>query len=270
MTRYFEESLAKLRKRLVKMLILVDDQLDHSFKVLLNSDDETLKTIKHNENKVDKLDIKIDKLCQAIFALEQPVAHDLRFIMGSLKASNEIERIGDIAYDIAKRAETVSKFSESLNEYKLPYFMDQLRKLFAQTTEAFINLNKTLAAEIIEDCKNGKKQYKQIFNDIVAGMNEKSDLIAIATDLILITHDFERIMGHIENIAEAIIFIVEAKIIKHKELKSSIDIITEKKRKKEKKRKAAILETNEKAETTEINSAVPEIQSSEVTGKKES
>ena len=88
MQTYFEAELAKLRKRIAKMLNLASGQIDKSFQVLLSGDTEMISQIKHDENKVDKLDIKIDKLCQRIFALAQPVAGDLRFIMASLRIGN--------------------------------------------------------------------------------------------------------------------------------------------------------------------------------------
>ena len=202
------------------MLNLVNGQLDKSFHLLLSSETDTIELIRHDENKVDKLDIKIDKLCQQIFALGQPVAKDLRFIMASLKISNDIERIGDIAFDITKRAETFSQLPDILEKYQIPEFLKKTRKLFNQTIESYTNSNSELALEIISECRNREEDCKVIFDKIVSEMTKKSDIIVIATDFILITRDFERILRHIENIAESIIFIVDSKIIKHHGVKS--------------------------------------------------
>ncbi len=221
MQTYFDLELAKLRKRIIKMLNLVNGQLDKSFHLLLSSDTENIEIIKHDENKVDKLDIKIDKLCQQIFALGQPVASDLRFIMASLKISNDIERIGDIAFDITRRAESFTQFSEILEKYKIPEFLKKTQKLFNQIIESYTNSNSELALEIISECRNREEDCKIIFDRIVSEMTRKSDIIVIATDFILITRDFERILRHTENIAESIIFIVDSKIIKHPGLKSN-------------------------------------------------
>jgi len=202
------------------MLNIVSGQLDKSFHILLSSDPDSIEIVRHDENKVDKLDIKIDKLCQQIFALGQPVASDLRFIMASLKISNDIERIGDIAFDITKRAETFSNFPNIPDQYKLPEFMKQTQKLFNQVIESYTNSNSELAVEIISKCRKMEEDCMAIFDEIVSEMTKKSDIIVIATDFILITRDFERIIRHIENIAESIIFIVDSKIIKHPGLKS--------------------------------------------------
>jgi phosphate transport system protein len=193
------------------MLNLTSGQIDKSFQVLLSGDPEIINRIKRDENKVDKLDIKIDKLCQRIFALAQPVAGDLRFIMASLRIGTEMERISDMAYEITER-------SESVSQYEIPGLLDQIRKLFTQLNESFSNNNSMLAYEIIGRCKERDEDCKSIFRDIVAQMTKKSNVIVIATDLILIIRNLERIIGHMENIAESVIFIADAKIVRHPRL----------------------------------------------------
>ena len=215
MQTFFESELDKLRKRLVKMLNLVDSQLDKSFRVLLKGDTDIVEIIKQDENKIDKLDIKIDKLCQRIFALTQPVAGDLRFIMASLRIGTEMERISDMSYEITHRSESVSQYHKILKKYEIPDLLDRIRKSFNQIIESFNNGNSALAFQIIEDCKEMDENSKKIFNEIVSDMTKKSDIIVIATDLILIMRNLERIIGHIENIAESIIFIIDARIIRH-------------------------------------------------------
>ena len=219
MQTYFESELVKLRKRITKMLNLVSGQIDNSFRVLLKGDTDFIEIIRKDENKVDKLDIKIDKLCQRIFALAQPVAGDLRFIMASLRIGNEMERISDMSFEITQRSESVSQYPEILKKYEIPGLLESTQKLFNQLVESFNNGNSALAFQIIKECKEREEDCKAIFNEIVSAMTKKSDVIFIATDLILIIRNVERIIGHIANIAESVIFIVDAKIIRHSGLK---------------------------------------------------
>jgi phosphate transport system protein len=219
MQTYFESELEKLRKRIIKMLNLVASQLDKSFRVLLKGDTDFVEIIKQDENKIDKLDIKIDKLCQRIFALAQPVAGDLRFIMASLRIGTEMERISDMTYEITHRSESVSQYPKILQKYQISELLEHILKLFNQIIESFNNANSALAFQIIEDCKKSEGECKTIFNEIVSDMTRKSDVIIIATDLILIIRNLERIIGHISNISESIIFIIDAKIIRHPGLK---------------------------------------------------
>jgi phosphate transport system protein len=215
MQSFFQEELSKLRKRIIKMFVLVNSQLEKSAQSLLSSDFEFNDTAMQNENRIDKLDVKIDKLCQRIFALAQPVATDLRFIMSSLRIGNEIERIGDIALDIIERSGSVRPYSEILDRYKVPELLTTVSGINTSVAEAYTNNNNVLAGEIICRCRQTEEVCKQVFNDIIAQMTDKSEVIVIATDLILVVRDLERITNHLENIAESVVFIVEGKRMKH-------------------------------------------------------
>jgi len=197
------------------MFDLVGTQLNRSSQSLLNPDFEIRDAALENENRIDKLDIKIDKLCQRIFALAQPVATDLRFIMSSLRIGNEIERIGDIALDVIERSESVRSYAEILDQYQVDPLITEIIHINQKITEAYINNNSELAKEILITCKQTEETCKNVFNDIIRQMTEKSQVITIATDLILIIRDVERISSHMENIAESIVFIVEGKRLRH-------------------------------------------------------
>lgn len=197
------------------MFILVNSQLEKSSQSMLNQEFETNDVALQNENRIDKLDIKIDKLCQRIFALAQPVATDLRFIMSSLRIGNEIERIGDIALDIIDRSESVRNYHEILEQYRVPELIGEVIVLSQRAAEAYTNSNNELANEIVTGCKQTEEICKTVFQEIISQMTVKSDVIVIATDLILIVRDLERISSHLENIAESIVFIVEGKRLRH-------------------------------------------------------
>src|SRR5512142_2177617 len=105
MERHFEQELEKLNRRVLKMGNLVAEQVSQSLEALMTGNAKLAKTIIDNDQEVDELDVKIDKLCQRIFALTQPVATDLRFIMSALKMNNDLERMGDHAVEIASKIE---------------------------------------------------------------------------------------------------------------------------------------------------------------------
>ena len=116
MERHFELELEKLNKRILKMGNLVYDQVHNALEALLTCNIELAQQVVELDNKVDKLDVKIDKLCQRIFALQQPVATDLRLIMSALKMNNDLERLGDLAVNISSKVEGVSEYGEILAE----------------------------------------------------------------------------------------------------------------------------------------------------------
>jgi phosphate transport system protein len=215
MQSFFQSELTKLRKRIIKMFSLVNLQLEKASQSLVNQDFEMIDLALKNENQIDKLDIKIDKLCQRIFALAQPVATYLRFIMSSLRIGNEIERVADIALDIISRSESVRSYQDILEQYKVEELLLEVKKMNQRIAEAYTNNNNDLAKDIIISCKQTEEICKTVFNEIIAEMTNKSDVIIIATDLILIIRDLERITNHLENIADSVVFIVEGKRIKH-------------------------------------------------------
>lgn len=197
------------------MFSLVDTQLNKAGKSLIDLDFEMEVAMK-NENQLDKLDIKIDKLCQRIFALAQPVATDLRFIMSSLRIGNEIERIGDIALDIIARSENIRSYTDVLKEYKIHKIVKETIKTNISIAEAYANNNNILARDLFQSCREMEETCNSVFNSIISEMTKKSHVITIATDLILVVRDIERMSNHMENIADSIVFIVEGGRIKHK------------------------------------------------------
>ena len=109
MASLLETELAKLKNVIIKIGILSENQIVEAMKTLLSDPNITIKNLKKTENKIDKLDVKIDEICQNIFALQQPVASDLRFIMSAMQISSEIERMGDLAISVIKNSKSVKK-----------------------------------------------------------------------------------------------------------------------------------------------------------------
>ena len=117
MERLLDEHIEKLKRRVVKMCSLVDEQVQEAIKSVQDENLDLAKEVIEKDNKVDKYDNKIDKICQKIFALTQPVAMDLRLIMSSLTINNNLERIGDIATNIAEYISMIKKKPAFYNQY---------------------------------------------------------------------------------------------------------------------------------------------------------
>src|SRR6186713_1922610 len=107
MFHYLEEELEQLKTKIIKMGSLVEEQIEFAFRALFEGNIQLAKIVMNRDDEVDKYDIKIDKLCQRIFALTQPVAFDLRLIMTALMINSDLERMGDIAVNISERAESL-------------------------------------------------------------------------------------------------------------------------------------------------------------------
>ena len=213
--RIFDNELGKLTERVVKMSHLVEEQISNAVLALNNYDIELAKLVIENDNKVDKLDVKIDKLCQKIFALQQPVATDLRYIISSLKINNDLERIGDHAVNIAKRIDALSDYTNFSKEFGVDEVANKTVLLYKDVDQLIRTHNLILASDIFQNAFAIKERCHQISEKIIEEMMLQKEVIVVATNIMIIVNLIERIASYSTNVAESIIFVVDGKIVKH-------------------------------------------------------
>jgi phosphate transport system protein len=218
MNKQFEEDLDKLRTRLVRMGSLVEEQVEFAFRAIREGNTELARIVTERDDKVDKLDLKIDKQCQRIFALNQPVASDLRLLLAAIKINNELERIGDMAADIASmivREPDTILLAAKLEVFRLSQAVYTLIK---STLDAFINNDPQLAAHILPTDTTVDTIYAQLRNDLIVMMQTDPSAIQPGSHLLLCLYYHERMADHATNIAENVIFLVESKLVRHRTL----------------------------------------------------
>lgn len=218
MERHFEQELEKLNRRVIKMGNLVAEQVSRSLEALMTGNAEMAAQIVDNDVEVDELDVKIDKLCQRIFALTQPVATDLRFIMASLKINNDLERMGDHAAGIAKKVEGIADYREILIQLNMQEVVDMTNKVVKNAVTMLTTRRVLFARDIFETSDCIKEKVQIISNRIIEEMMHKSDVIVVATNLAMILTQIQRIASYCNNIAESVVFLVEGKVVKHKKI----------------------------------------------------
>lgn len=216
MERLLDEHLEKLKTRVIKMCSLVDEQVQFAIKAVETDDLELAKTVIERDKKVNKFDNKIDKICQKIFALAQPVAMDLRYIMSSLTINSNLERIGDIAVNIAENIILIKHKPDFFSSTKIDEMFKITKEMLKNAIDAFIHSNPELAKSVIisddiVDKLNGENH--EILKNI---MKQNPDNIEAAVALLVISRELERLADHSTNVAEDVFFIVEAQIVKHK------------------------------------------------------
>lgn len=224
MYHYLEEELDQLRTKVIKMGSLVEEQIDFAMRSLFESNFELSKIVIERDEKVDKYDIKIDKICQRIFALTQPVAVDLRIIMSALKINNDLERIGDIAVNIAERAEALKDNVPLLKDAGLSDMADKVKLIISRTIDSFVNNDHELALGIIKSDDVIDKLEKDIFYSLIDRMEKDPAVIKPCAHCITLLRHFERLADHATNIAEEVVFLVDAKIIKHRKDLGGLDV----------------------------------------------
>ena len=216
MYQYLEEELDQLRTRIIKMGSLVEEQIDNAFKALYDQNIELANIVIERDDKVDKYDVKIDKQCQRIFALTQPVAIDLRLIMSAMNINNDLERMGDIAVNIAERTINFMGYRDLIDRIELPEMYKKVQSIVKGAIDSFVNNDAEMAAEIIKLDRIIDKAYEDIFDRLIHEMTESKELIKPCSHAITLLRNIERLADHSTNIAEDVIFLVDAKIIKHR------------------------------------------------------
>lgn len=212
---HFEIELEKLKNVIVKIGKLAEDQVNESVHALLSEQVAEVKEVKKTEQKIDKLDVKIDEICQSIFALQQPVASDLRFIMSAMQISNEIERIGDLSISIIKKTKSIKDKHDLIAKFNIIELAKQVELVNSKTNECFITRNESTIGEIFVLNKTIKNKCDEAIHNIINEMKTTSKVVVSGTNLVIVLKHLERISEHCTNIAEYVYFMVNAKIIKH-------------------------------------------------------
>lgn len=216
MTTQFEIELDKLKNIIEKIGQLAEGQVNEAIKILLQEPETAeQKIIKKTEQKIDKLDVKIDEICQRIFALQQPVASDLRFIMSAMQISNEIERIGDLSISIVKKAKNIKEKHDLIVKFNIAAISKLVELITVKTNSCFITREGSTIGEIFVLNKDIKNKCDEAVHDIINEMKVNSKAVVSGTNLIIVLKHLERISEHCTNIAEYVYFMVNAKIIKH-------------------------------------------------------
>jgi phosphate transport system protein len=214
--RIFDIELEKLTQKVIQMCLQVNQQVNDALTALKEYDLKLAQKVVKGDQETDTLDVKIDKLCQKIFALQQPVASDLRYILSALKINNDLERVGDHAVNIAKRIAPLEDYRKFITELEVEGVANSTSLLFSEVLELVKTHDLKICAEIYQLSASVKEACHEIGDKILAEMMQKSEVVVIASNILIIINLIERIASYSNNIAESITFVVEGEIVKHK------------------------------------------------------
>lgn len=216
MYRHFEDELEDIKNSVLKMSYHVTDQIIYSLKALEKKDLKAAERVIEKDALIDEMEILIDEKCTELILRHHPLAKDLRFVLGTLKLNNDLERIGDLAVDIAQRAQEISQYPNLKPYEDLPKLGETVLSMLKNSLEAFTENDYEKAKKVILS----DSQVDILRDKITIELSEKivkSDpsKINVALPLILAARHLERIGDHCVNIAEDIIYMISAKVVKH-------------------------------------------------------
>ena len=220
---HLEEELNHLRQEMIEMATLVTSQIEKSLRALTEEDVDLAREVIFNEKRVNAFELSVDKDCENILALLNPFASDMRFVFATLKINTNFERIGDSAEGIAKYILQSGKCFEEelLNDCHFAEMADTVKEMLQSVTNAYKENNAKLARTVFKQDMILDEINKASTDNIALYINKRPENVYQALYLLTVIRKLERVGDHITNIAEEIIFHLEAKILKH--IKSAKD-----------------------------------------------
>ena len=216
MERHFDLELQELRKDILKMGAFAEEAIYKSVEALKNRDKVLAKSVIDSDSIVDKLELEIDEKCVDLIARYQPMAKDLRFITTGMKINAELERITDIAVDIAQRTLELADKPLLKPLVDIPKLAAVAQNMVKRAIDAFVRGDSDLAREVMLSDPEADQLRDMIQKELVEDYMVKDGSTAPrAVQLLLITRFLERICDHTTNIAEDVIYMVQAQVVKH-------------------------------------------------------
>jgi phosphate transport system protein len=217
-SKEFDNELRTLRERLLQMGERCEGQITLAIQALVTHDDELARKVMANDTLIDKDELEIDELAQTILATRQPVASDLRFITMALKAVTDLERIGDLASGIAKRALELNRLQPLKPNANLMDLAALVEKNLGAALDAFVARDAEKATAVITADAEIDRLNANLFAELLARVATDPATVTRVLPLTSVSRYLERVGDHVKNLAEEVVFMVRAKDVRHKPL----------------------------------------------------
>lgn len=216
MERHFDEQLKELRERLLAMGSLAETMIVKSVKALVERNEALVQEVFAHEEEMDQRCIDIDERSLTLLALRQPMASDLRFIAAAIKINSDLERIGDLAVNIAETTTFILMQPLLKPLIDIPRMAQLCQEMVKKSLDAFVARDSELALIVIESDDSVDQLRDQVFRELLTYMMTDPTTVPRALDLILVSRCLERIADHATNIAEDVIYIVRGEDIRER------------------------------------------------------
>jgi phosphate transport system protein len=213
--RHFQEELEALQGRLLEMGGLAEERVSAAVRSLVSRDIAAIERVLYGDEPINALHVEIDNRCFKLLALHQPMATDLRAIVSSVKINTDLERVGDLAVNIAEAAKRYATHPPVKKLIDIPQMGDIAQEMLHDALDAFVRRDTALAQQVLNEDDRLDSLKTQIFRELLEYMLKDLATVEPALDLILVSRHLERIGDHATNIAEDVIFMVSALDVRH-------------------------------------------------------
>jgi phosphate transport system protein len=213
--RHFVEELEQLKTKLLEMSSLVEAAIQRSISAVIHKDRSAADEVFRNEARINAIEIDVDEFCVNLLALQQPMAADLRLIVAALKINTDLERMGDLAVNIAQRARSLMEEPVIKPMIDIPHIAGLVQSMVRKALDAFVTRDPELARSVLASDDAVDNMRTACYHELVSFMEKDPQNIKPALDLLAITRNLERIADHSTNIAEDVLFLVKGVDVRH-------------------------------------------------------
>jgi phosphate transport system protein len=213
--RHFHEELAGLRTRLLEMSEATEELLRRAVDALMAREPDAARAVVEGDARVDQLEVEIEEACIQLLALQQPFARDLRLITMAMKISNDLERVGDHAVNIAQTVEHLAGHPPFGQMAEIGEMAGLAREMLSDALDAFVRGDAAQARAVCARDDRVDAMHDSMFRVLLTHMMEDPRRIGPAMSLVLVSRNLERIADLATNVAEDVVFLVEARNIRH-------------------------------------------------------
>jgi phosphate transport system protein len=218
MSRHFDEELAALTKQILHMGGQVESMVDRALAALLDRDARLAREVIEYDERIDDEELEVEGRCLDLLALQAPVARDLRYIAGVMKINSDLERMADLAANIAERAEVLAAVPPLPFRPDVSRMAAVVKTMCREALDALVRRDAALALHVWSKDDEADSLYREILGEAIQFMRENPERLGETLHLVGALRNLERVADHATNIAEDVIFMVEGKIVRHRVL----------------------------------------------------
>lgn len=218
MTKHIQRQTEVLKQKILYVGTLVEEAIAKAIAALINRDAALAKKVIDADNDIDRMEVDVEEECLKILALYQPVAADLRFVVAVLKINNDLERMGDLAQNIAKRVVYLSKSDPMDLPIDFRSMAAKAQVMVKQSLDALVNSDATLALQVRGEDDEVDQARQQIRDQIMEAIGKNPGRVEYLLKLNSVSKHLERLADMATNVAEDVIYMVDGEIVRHKHL----------------------------------------------------
>ena len=216
MTRHIERQIDQLKQKILFVGTLVEEAISKAITALINRDIALAQRVMTSDAEIDRMEVEVEEECLKILALYQPVAADLRFVVSALKINNDLERMGDLAKNIAKRVGQLARGQQIDLPPEIRTMAMQAQEMVKESLDAVVNGDTALARHVREQDDAVDEGRQRIRERVLRGITETPEIAESLMRINSVSKHIERLTDMATNIAEDVIYMVEGEIVRHR------------------------------------------------------